>query len=441
MSIFVPINSIAVINRQRKEMELVDVQELANDIKARGLLHPLVVRSPHPHEVEQVKGLPYVLMVGGRRLAAHHLLGRTKIEVRLKDDLSPIDARIAELSENVVRVNLTWEEETAARAELARALQEANPAANLEEVAKEVGVSKAQLSKDIALDKAIKADPKLKAATSKGSAIRIAAYKATVQERIEKVTAERLRGGEELRSRLHTADGRDFIKTIPSQSIDMVFSDLPYGIDYFDGLKGASEATTSNYDDSAKEAKSFIKDVVPDMLRVVKPSGWIVLFMCYEWHEWLQQELAKPHYMEHLQRSNELKPEMPPWIWTRRGKGNHGHWPELHAASRYEMIVVVNGGSAKLMKKPCENVLDFPPFSGERSHAMQKPHDLCRELIERCTVAGERVLDVCFGSGAHLAAAASLGRDFIGCEKNPNLLNSAITLVSQYYKPTIAHVK
>jgi DNA modification methylase len=171
--------------------------------------------------------------------------------------------------------------------------------------------------------------------------------------------------------------------------------------------------------------------------------------MCYEWHGWLQTHLANVctehfEYRDHKKKAecnapgaigacHFLSPEMPPWIWTRRGKGNHGHWPELHASNRYEMLVVANGGSAHLTKKPVENVLDFPPMEGERFHAMQKPHDLCCEIIERTTVPGELVLDLCMGSGAHLAAAADKGRDFIGCDKNPENLASALALIGPYY--------
>lgn len=454
----VEIKDIAVINRQRKNMSPDAVKELAADIAAIGLLHPPVIRKPYPHEIQEVGECKFVLMAGGRRLAAHVLLGRKEIEVKLKDDLTPIEAEIAELSENIKRVDISWDEEASARKRIFELLSERNPASTLEEIASEIGISKAQLSKDVAIAKAVEKDATLKGATSKGSAIRIATYKADINQRVQKVQAAK--AGSDLGSKLVTADGRDFIRQVPSQSVDLVFSDLPYGIDYFDNLKGGQTdgSVQSIYDDSAGSAKDFIADIVPHALRVVKPTGWVVFFMCYEWHGWLQEQvrLACPvhagyagvldngeqgrttvwpcNQWDKQTDCKQLLPEMPPWIWTRRGKGNHGHWPELHASNRYEMLVVVNGGQARLAKKPVENVLDFPPFSGERHHAMQKPHDLCREIIERTTVPGERVLDVCFGSGAHLAAAADLGRDFLGCEKNPDLLPSALTLVGQYYR-------
>lgn len=451
----IKIADIAVINRQRKGMDPTEVAELAKDIDSLGLLHPIVIRRPHPGEEAVTGGKPYVLMVGGRRLAAHILLGRTEIEANLKDDLSPLEARIAELSENVKRVNITWQEETDARAEIDRILKELNPTSTIADRAEAVGVSKAQLSKDLTLHKALQKDPSLKAATSKGAAIRTVEFRETISARLATAEKNKGVGSVDLRSKIFTADARDFIRQVPSQSIDMVFSDLPYGIDYFDNTKAGRNADQihSYYDDSAGAAKDLIADLVPHMVRVVKPTGWIVLFMCYEWHQWLQELLLNAcvthgEYRKSVSdkgctaaggasdQSNEcrfLRPELPPSIWTRRGKGNHGHWPELHASNRYEIIVICNGGEAKYAKKPVENVLDYPPMSGERLHAMQKPHELCKEIIERHTVLGEKVLDVTMGSGAHLAAAADLRRDFLGCDSNPELLAPALTLVGQYF--------
>lgn len=453
----IPLLSIAVINRQRKSIDMDKLAELAGSIETNGLLHPIVVRRPFDAEREATGNKEYVLCVGGRRLAAHAFLGRTEIEANLKEDLDPISARICELDENIKRADVTWQEQVDARAEIAALTKVLNPGAVHSEVAAAVGVSEAQLSKDLDLHASLTKDPSLRTAASKGSAIRTATYKAEIDRRITAVKGTDLA---ELKTKLHTADGRDFIRTIPSGSVDLVFSDLPYGIDYFGVMKEGTgvHGAQSLYDDSQETSKDFITDVIPEMLRVVKPSGWVVLFMCYELHGWLQEliadvctahfqyrEIDPPTQDEPEKRHdfcpgkidcNFFKTEMPPWLWTRRGKGNHGHWPELHASNRYEMLVVVNGGQAKLAKKPCENVLDFEPFEGEtRLHAMQKPLALCQEIIERTTVSGERVLDICFGSGAHLAAAASLGRDFLGCDSNPNNLGSALGLVAQQLKP------
>lgn len=452
----IKISEIAILERQRKELDKTKLQELAESIKANGLLHPIVVRRPFDEEASQLsESQSYILSVGGRRLAAHLLLGRAEIEANLKEDLDPISAQVVELEENIKRHDLSWQEQIAAREKIHELRKAQNPSQSITDTAKELGLVPQQLYRDIGLAEAVRKDPSLRGATTKGSATRLADHKAHVEKRAAVASKA---SGSDLSQKLHIADGRSFIRSLPSHSVDLVFSDLPYGIDYFEGAK-SGENMKGQYDDSADSAKDFIADVVPHMVRVVKPTGWIVLFMCYEWHGWLQEMLhlacsVHGHYRVEYNEPekhpihcageapvakpscNFLRPELPPWIWTRRGKGNHGHWPELHASNRYEMIVVANGGQAKLIKTPSyphENVLDFAPFGGERLHAMQKPHDLCREIIGRTTVVGEKVLDICFGSGAHLAAAADMGRDFLGCDRNPDNLASALTLVGQYY--------
>ena len=144
-----PLDAIALPNRQRKSTDLTKVAELAASIEASSLLHPIVVRRPHADE--DVGGLPYVLVVGGRRIAAYFLLERTEIEANLIEDLDPLSAEIAELDENIRREALSWREEINARARIHTLRVKQNPSQTFEETANEIGYSKAQLSKDISL--------------------------------------------------------------------------------------------------------------------------------------------------------------------------------------------------------------------------------------------------------------------------------------------------
>lgn len=442
----IKISDIAIVHRQRKEMDPAKVKQLAESIRERGLLHPVVVRTPFEHELEAAQGKPYVLSVGGRRLAAHMMLDRLEIEANLKDSLDPISAEIVELDENIQREDITWQEEVDARTRIAELLKQQQPEANIRDIAEQIGVSPAQLSKDISLHELAKQDPSLRNASSKGTALRTAAFKQEINQRLARVETS---SASELSSKIVLADARDYIRTLTSQSVDLLFTDLPYGLDYFEVTKSPG-SLQSTYDDAVGTTKELITGLVPEIVRVVKPSGWIVLFMSYELHAWLMSTVqhacgshsgyrvtGRTQCREAILSSGPCRfliPEPKPWIWTRVGSGNYGHWPELHAASRYEMLVVVNGGQAKLAKKPVEDILPFAGITSARLHAMQKPHDLCREIIERTTVVGELVVDVCCGSGAHLAAAADLGRDFRGCDNNPENIRSAISLVAQYKK-------
>lgn len=414
------VTDIAVINRQRTELDGPKVVELANSIAARGLLHPIVVRLPHDDEKEL--GLPYVLMVGGRRLAAHMYLGRETIEANVYGQLEPVEAELAELEENLIRENISWQDEVAARARIHTLRTIQNPLQNAFATAEEIAVDPATLSRDLQLARLIKNDPALLTATSKGAALRQAKFKKGVKDKLANVERS---SEDDLRKLLVTAEWMTFTKDIATASVDLVLSDLPYGIDQFE-VQASGENHVSKFDDSKETVLPDIEAVIPELIRITKADGWICLFMSYEHHFWLMEQFRK----------HGLNPELPPWIWVRHNQpGNYGHYPELHAANRYEMIVLVNRGSAQFMKKPIENVLAFPSLTKEEKvHNHQKPHDLLKEILSRLTVPGDLVIDICFGSGAHLAAASDMGRAFRGCEKNPVMLDPALVTVAQYFR-------
>ena len=53
------------------------------------------------------------------------------------------------------------------------------------------------------------------------------------------------------------------------------------------------------------------------------------------------------------------------------------------------------------------------------NHPTQKPVKLMRRLIEKFTREGDFIIDPYCGSGSTLVACAKLGREFIGCDINP----------------------
>lgn len=111
MSVELDPNSIVVRDRQRKKIENVD-DHFIKSVNER-LIHPIVLRRD---------GDDIVLVVGGRRLEALKQ-GKTSplienTHFRFLENLSPEDARIAELEENVKRDDLDWRDMVNAVAEL-----------------------------------------------------------------------------------------------------------------------------------------------------------------------------------------------------------------------------------------------------------------------------------------------------------------------------------
>jgi DNA modification methylase len=268
--------------------------------------------------------------------------------------------------------------------------------------------------------------------------------------------------GMDLGQRLVTGKMEDWLRTLETGSVDLSIPDFPYGINFYkqgNKMRGNADAPAgiSEYDDTEEVSQDLFFDAVPQLMRVTKESGWIICFMSeanYPFLKSLFESCCCTHFdykaededsgaeLDHCmfadtqpeERENCVfrKVEEPRWIWYRPNSQNNPRFPEIHAKNVYEHLLVFNRGSAKLMR-PCDNLLVYEAEYGNRIHAMQKPLDLLKDLISRTTLPGERVIDPCFGSGAHLAAAAELLRDFYGCEKNPTLREQALGYVSQHF--------
>ena len=92
-----PIDQIVVGDRFRKDYG--DISALAKSIQSYGLFHPIVV------------GRDGTLLAGGRRFTAIQSLSWTTVPVHFIDEVDPLLVREIELEENLLREDLTWQEE------------------------------------------------------------------------------------------------------------------------------------------------------------------------------------------------------------------------------------------------------------------------------------------------------------------------------------------
>lgn len=91
--------------RQRSSIEDdADQKTLIDSISRNGLINPIVVRG------DGIDTLDPVLVAGERRLRAFKSLGLVTIPARFVHELSPIEAAIIELEENIARKDLTWQD-------------------------------------------------------------------------------------------------------------------------------------------------------------------------------------------------------------------------------------------------------------------------------------------------------------------------------------------
>jgi len=154
-----------------------NMKELGESIHREGLLQPLVINQSNE------------LICGRRRFEAVKSLGWKSVEVYQINTIDDIDKLSKAIAENVMRKNLTWQEEVQAQDELEQLRigkygiathggdrKSSSPdeleKPSLKEIAKETKQSVGKLSQDIQLAKAVKEFPQLAKIKTKKGALR-----------------------------------------------------------------------------------------------------------------------------------------------------------------------------------------------------------------------------------------------------------------------------
>lgn len=224
---------------------------------------------------------------------------------------------------------------------------------------------------------------------------------------------------------------------LPSQSIDMILCDLPYG-------------TTA----CAWDSIIPLEPMWEQFKRVIKPRGAIVL-------------TASQPFTSKLVMSN---PEMfrCEWIWEKpKGSGYlnanrlplkaheaclvfafglHDYYPQMKSGKPYRATRGAAGGyvqdktvagylTVNNGDRYPTTVIDFDIETG--LHPTQKPVALFEYLIRTYTQAGELILDPCIGSGTTAIAARQTGRQFIGGDLTLEYVEIARKRLAMPYTPPL----
>ena len=128
-----------------------EIQELADSIREKGLLQPILLRKHKDG---------YQIVAGERRFRATQLLGRTSIPALVRDQLSDRDMMEMALIENIQRVQLNAIEEAMAFEQLIN-----NCGITHDELAQKLGKSRSAITNTLRL---LKLDDELKTMISEG---------------------------------------------------------------------------------------------------------------------------------------------------------------------------------------------------------------------------------------------------------------------------------
>ena len=451
---------IYVGDRQRKDYGKGEMEDLQKDMEENGQIQAITVRPPNAQDLteEDYGQQPWVLIAGGRRLNAAILLGWQDIEGYAREEMSTLVANILELHENLKRKPMSWQEQVDAKSQIVRLRRMENPEITDREIAAELGESPSNFSRDLKTAEILEKNPGLRKANSKHSALNAGKILQEHADQAQRVAQEPAKlavavvGNDE--ARIKTSDAQSFVAGMEPDTIDLTLIDGPYGYNFWKQGQKSTKAEgdhLSSYDDSPETVGPMYRELFPELVRVTRPTGWLVMFCGKETYDFLE-ELAKDCCATHgayrhdqfptkCSRADSvpngegcrfLVPEPYPWYWYRPNSRNHPRFPNLHGKNFVELILVCNLGKGRLVRSATPNIkIHDADYGTDRVHANQKPVPLYRDLIEDFTFSGDSVLDCFFGSGNSLGAAASLARVPYGCDKNPEMLPFALGKVRQ----------
>ena len=200
--------------------------------------------------------------------------------------------------------------------------------------------------------------------------------------------------------KLMRGDCLEILKSIPENSVDMVLTDPPYGIDFQSCWKKDKSTWMPKI---LNDKKPFVQ-FIPFLKRIINPSGCVMVFTRWD----VQQE-----FIDEMKRSGLYVRNVLIWDKVIHGMGDL----KRSYGSRYESIIFASENFFRFNeKRPQDIITERRVMPNNLLHPNEKPVKLLETLISSCAKVGGTVLDPFMGSGTTGVACINTGRNFIGIE-------------------------
>jgi DNA modification methylase len=189
---------------------------------------------------------------------------------------------------------------------------------------------------------------------------------------------------------LYLGDARKVLRSLPSESVDAVITDPPWGVGF------------DEYDDFG-----VFLQVRDELHRVMKPDSWLVFFFTpkrvYDLVPYLQRFTYR---------------WMIPYVFA--GFGSVSRNP-LGSQAAYSIIMVFSKGEPKVVTKRKDVIFsdELPVVEGNIREPQFKPTFTVSVLLTMFTREGDLVLDPFAGYGSIPLVCELFGRRWVGIEIDP----------------------
>lgn len=238
-------------------------------------------------------------------------------------------------------------------------------------------------------------------------------------------------------NKIHLADCYQFIKTIPSDSIDCIYTDPPYLFTsggkskkkignrvnkVINELKGTYEvnkgAEALRYELNVSDlTKGFKIEILNEFIRVMKKDKINILI----WHSLLQKLDLLKWFSEFTKCTfDELV-----WYKTNAIPKTNNQWLQsLEYCFHFRHNVKLNNGYD--LKTKVYTSATNKQDKADYDHPTIKPLAMVRQHLLHVTKPGDIILDPFAGSGTTCIAASEIDRQFIGIEINKRYYDTAV---------------
>lgn len=200
---------------------------------------------------------------------------------------------------------------------------------------------------------------------------------------------------------LYQGNCLEILPTLPQESIRLLLTDPPYGMDYQSNRRVASpKADKIAGDGDLLGALDLLRDMLTAAEPLLMPDCHLLIFTGWRY---------EPQFRDVIEQAGFEIAGSVVWVKENHSSGDLGAF-----APRHERIIHARRGKAKVF--PRHDDVFTEARGSETEHPTEKPVALLRALIECTTEPGERVLDPFAGSGSTVVAARDCGRIGIGIE-------------------------
>lgn len=204
------------------------------------------------------------------------------------------------------------------------------------------------------------------------------------------------------------------IRAIPDASIDLVYTDPPYGINI--DLVKKDDKSDIYKDDSSDVLLALWKILPAELFRVLKPNSFCVIWSGWEHYDSIEREMKNVNFLT----------QPVPFVWVKTQSALQCNMPHLWDASGTDAAIICAKGSPVRVRQGLPSFICCPTLPpDQKKHPLERPPSLLIEHLTRFASAGQTILDPFAGSFSTGKAAFRLGMRPIGFEIDIDYYNQS----------------